>query len=90
MAHLKLKIDTIIRAFFVYSGLFCGHEIPTSIISASSIWLKFRSDADNTGRGFLAQYNYGREEKQIYDSGNGVKSTKYFLWDCLVHNIKKE
>ncbi|XP_017013207.2 cubilin homolog [Drosophila takahashii] len=41
-------------------GAYCGKEVPMVIHSPSSIWMKFRSDDDNVGDGFVASYNYAR------------------------------
>lgn len=38
----------------------CGKiESPKRIISDGSIWMKFHSNEDDTGLGFLATYSYG-------------------------------
>ncbi|KAI8034244.1 hypothetical protein M5D96_013003 [Drosophila gunungcola] len=39
-------------------GVYCGTEVPGAIHSRGSIWMKFKSDDDNVGEGFLASYNY--------------------------------
>jgi len=38
-------------------GRYCGNQLPPRTIVPSSIWIKFRSDANNiTGTGFVANY----------------------------------
>ncbi|XP_016988568.1 cubilin homolog [Drosophila rhopaloa] len=39
-------------------GVYCGNDVPGAIHSRGSIWIKFKSDDDNVGEGFLASYNY--------------------------------
>ncbi|XP_017055443.1 cubilin homolog [Drosophila ficusphila] len=39
-------------------GVYCGNEVPGVIRSHGSIWMKFKSDDDNVGEGFMASYNY--------------------------------
>lgn len=41
-------------------GLFCGNEIPSPIIGLQTVWIKFGSDNDGVGNGFIASYNYGK------------------------------
>lgn len=40
-------------------GVYCGRELPPTLAQANSYWLKFRSDNDGVGAGFLLEYNYG-------------------------------
>lgn len=40
-------------------GVYCGDDIPPTLPPANTYWLKFRSDNDGVGRGFLLEYNYG-------------------------------
>jgi len=40
-------------------GVYCGSEVPGVIHSRGTIWMKFKSDDDNVGEGFMASYNYG-------------------------------
>ncbi|KAH8352319.1 hypothetical protein KR084_003439, partial [Drosophila pseudotakahashii] len=44
-------------------GAYCGHgqQVPMIIHSHSSIWMKFRSDDDNVGDGFVASYKYAHD-----------------------------
>lgn len=39
-------------------GVYCGSEVPGVIHSRGTIWMKFKSDDDNVGEGFMASYNY--------------------------------
>lgn len=41
-------------------GIHCGSNIPTQMKAEKKLWIKFNSDNDETGRGFYAQYNYGK------------------------------
>ncbi len=38
-------------------GRFCGNQIPTNLTAANKLWVKFNSDREGTGNGFIAQYN---------------------------------
>lgn len=38
-------------------GVFCGKYVPT-VPPKRSYWIKFRSDDDDVGKGFLVKYNY--------------------------------
>ncbi|KAK2582770.1 hypothetical protein KPH14_005035 [Odynerus spinipes] len=38
-------------------GTFCGQQI-NSVTSSSRIWIKFKSDSDGVGKGFLADYSF--------------------------------
>lgn len=40
-------------------GVYCGQNIPAMLPPKNSYWLKFHSDNDGVGRGFLLEYNYG-------------------------------
>lgn len=40
-------------------GVYCGKNVPTALPQTNTYWLKFRSDNDGVGRGFLLEYNYG-------------------------------
>lgn len=40
-------------------GVYCGRTVPPVIRSRGTIWMKFKSDDDNVGEGFMASYNYG-------------------------------
>lgn len=40
-------------------GIYCGKNIPSSLPPANIYWMKFRSDNDGVGRGFLLEYSYG-------------------------------
>lgn len=40
-------------------GVYCGNNVPSELPQAERYWLKFRSNSDAVGSGFLAQYTYG-------------------------------
>lgn len=40
-------------------GVYCGQNNPPMLPKANIYWLKFHSDNDGVGRGFLLEYNYG-------------------------------
>ena len=40
-------------------GHFCGSEIPGNETVGNQLWVKFNSDAQGTGNGFVAYYTYG-------------------------------
>ncbi|XP_072174323.1 cubilin-like [Diadema setosum] len=37
-------------------GRFCGDTIPSNVTSTGTLWMKFRSDSQSTGVGFMANY----------------------------------
>ncbi|XP_060808843.1 cubilin [Amyelois transitella] len=39
-------------------GLYCGNVLPSNTTSASQLFIQFRSDNKNPGRGFLLHYNF--------------------------------
>lgn len=41
-------------------GVYCGSNIPSTLPTANTYWLKFRSDNDGVGNGFRAEYSYGK------------------------------
>lgn len=41
-------------------GVYCGKQAPPALLQTNTYWLKFRSDNDGVGRGFLLEYNYGK------------------------------
>lgn len=40
-------------------GIYCGRQIPPALPQINTYWMKFRSDNDGVGGGFLVEYNYG-------------------------------
>lgn len=40
-------------------GVYCGNAFPSDLPQAEKFWLKFKSNSDGVGAGFLAQYAYG-------------------------------
>lgn len=40
-------------------GVYCGKKVPPVVHSKGSIWIKFKSNDDVVGEGFMASYNYG-------------------------------
>ena len=39
-------------------GHYCGsNSLPSNITAANKLWIKFRSDADTTATGFIADYS---------------------------------
>lgn len=41
-------------------GVYCGNQLPPTVHSKGSIWIKFKSNDDVVGEGFMASYNYGK------------------------------
>lgn len=41
-------------------GVYCGTQLPPAIKSKGSIWMKFKSNDDVVGEGFMVSYNYGK------------------------------
>ncbi|EDV46242.2 cubilin homolog [Drosophila erecta] len=57
-------------------GVYCGNEVPGVIHSRGDIWIKFKSDDDNVGEGFMASYNY--EHHNEINGSEGTISSPYF------------
>lgn len=38
-------------------GRYCGNQIPTNQTASQRLWIRFRSNGDRPGAGFMAQYN---------------------------------
>lgn len=53
-------------------GVYCGTNIPPTLPHANTYWLKFRSDNDGVGRGFRAEYNYGKNRNYFLKRINDV------------------
>lgn len=47
-------------------GVYCGQNIPQSLPSKNTYWLKFRTDNDGVGRGFKLEYSYGISHLSLY------------------------
>lgn len=41
-------------------GVYCGQNNPPMLRKTNIYWLKFHSDNDGVGRGFLLEYSYGK------------------------------
>lgn len=41
-------------------GVYCGQNNPPMLGKTNTYWLKFHSDNDGVGRGFLLEYSYGK------------------------------
>lgn len=49
--------------------VYCGQSVPPMLPQRRTFWVKFHSDNDGVGRGFLIEYNYGKIfTKKILDS----------------------
>ncbi|BFG01859.1 cubilin homolog [Drosophila madeirensis] len=57
-------------------GVYCGNQVPGVIHSRGSIWMKFKSDDDNVGEGFMASYNYERHN-ELNGTAGVVTSPQY-------------
>lgn len=42
-----------------FTGIYCGKTIPSNTTIDKKLWIKFRSDGDGVGLGFIAYYSYG-------------------------------
>ncbi|XP_064556077.1 cubilin homolog [Drosophila montana] len=51
-------------------GVYCGNQLPAAISSKGSIWIKFKSNDDVVGEGFMASYNY-----EHHNELNGTQGT---------------
>lgn len=58
-------------------GVYCGNKVPPVVRSKGSIWLKFKSNDDVVGEGFMASYNYGESsyEAKSLDSSEFLRNT---------------
>lgn len=64
-------------------GLFCGSNLPTNITSASTLWVKFRSNSVGTAKGFTADFKYGKNEtKKLME----FISTKICIYISVTEN----
>lgn len=41
-------------------GVFCGTDAPPMMTGQSTLWVKFNSDDNYVGKGFIARYSYGK------------------------------
>lgn len=41
-------------------GVYCGANMPPALPHANTYWMKFRTDNNGVGRGFLLEYSYGK------------------------------
>ncbi|XP_030381464.1 cubilin homolog [Scaptodrosophila lebanonensis] len=57
-------------------GVYCGNNIPTPVKSKSAVWIKFKSNDDIVGEGFIASYNYERHNELSGTNGT-VESPRY-------------
>ncbi|XP_017012897.2 cubilin homolog [Drosophila takahashii] len=57
-------------------GVYCGNEVPGVIHSSGSIWMKFKSDDDNVGEGFMASYNY-EHHNELNGTDGAIESPHY-------------
>lgn len=47
-------------------GHFCGsNTLPGNITASNRLWIKFRSDADTTASGFIADYSLGKDTEEM-------------------------
>ncbi|XP_041982769.1 cubilin-like [Aricia agestis] len=51
-------------------GLYCGHGIPLNQTVSSKLYIKFHSNSDKTGQGFLLQYGF-LHGNDIFDKHEG-------------------
>ncbi|XP_043658315.1 cubilin homolog [Drosophila teissieri] len=57
-------------------GVYCGNELPGVIHSRGAIWMKFKSDDDTVGEGFMASYNY--EHHNEINGTDGLIQSPHF------------
>ncbi|KAH8274197.1 hypothetical protein KR018_002473, partial [Drosophila ironensis] len=57
-------------------GVYCGHKVPATIRSKGTIWMKFKSDDDNVGEGFMASYIY--EHHNELNGTEGVVESPHY------------
>ncbi|XP_050328157.1 cubilin homolog [Bactrocera neohumeralis] len=57
-------------------GLFCGSNIPSPITGLQTVWIKFGSDNDVVGNGFIASYNYATHNELNGKNGT-IQSPHY-------------
>ncbi|KAG4066297.1 hypothetical protein HA402_000521 [Bradysia odoriphaga] len=50
-------------------GVYCGNDVPSDLPQAERYWLKFKSNSDGVGTGFLAQYTYATSVEITGSSG---------------------
>ncbi|XP_002071743.3 cubilin homolog [Drosophila willistoni] len=57
-------------------GVYCGNQVPNVLRVKGSIWLKFKSDNDVVGEGFMASYNY-EYHNEINGTEGVIESPNY-------------
>lgn len=60
-------------------GVYCGKQAPPALLPSNTYWVKFRSDNDGVGRGFLLEYRYGNLSECINDNKNDEIKRILFL-----------
>ncbi|KAH8397987.1 hypothetical protein KR222_008302, partial [Zaprionus bogoriensis] len=73
-------------------GVYCGNTVPPAVVSKGSIWLKFKSNDDVVGEGFMAVYNYERHNELNGTEGiiqsphypNKFESDEPYTWRITV------
>lgn len=69
-------------------GVYCGRNIPTTLPQVNAYWLKFRSDNDGVGRGFLLEYSYGTSKSHFSFERNNSPGNCVLL--CLLKSYRSE
>ena len=60
-------------------GHFCGTGfLPSNITASNKLWIKFRSDADSTAPGFIADYSLRNKKRQNFFSPHGSFNWVFF------------
>lgn len=44
-------------------GRYCGNTIPSNVTAVGSLWMKFRSDSQSSGAGFLASFAMRKSQR---------------------------
>ncbi|KAL7745333.1 hypothetical protein ACLKA6_015352 [Drosophila palustris] len=73
-------------------GVYCGTQVPPAIKSKGSIWMKFKSNDDVVGEGFMASYNYDHHNELNGTEGSilsphypsKLESNEVFSWRITV------
>uniref|UniRef100_A0A2H8TEF1 Cubilin n=1 Tax=Melanaphis sacchari TaxID=742174 RepID=A0A2H8TEF1_9HEMI len=78
-------------------GVFCGPNLPSNIISGSSLWVKFRSNSLGSAKGFTADFKYVTKielQKQSGEISNPIYPKAYrdsedYSWSITVDQGKR-
>ncbi|XP_055914618.1 cubilin homolog isoform X2 [Eupeodes corollae] len=57
-------------------GVFCGNDVPNTLLGYKTLWIKFKSDDDMVRKGFIADYSYAFNN-EINGTEGIIESPRY-------------